>query len=64
MNEEAKIQITKKQFTQLVEQFKKNPNLEMYSKPEKEYFQFNPKKGTVLITLYKFDKKYYMEIFA
>ena len=58
----TKIKITKKQYKELVEQFKNDQNLIPYKSQTDEYYSFLHKKGTVVITIYKFDKYYYLEI--
>jgi len=61
-NEHTKIKITKKQYKELVEQFKNDQNLIPYKSQTDEYYSFLHKKGTVLITIYKFDKYHFLEI--
>jgi len=58
----TQIRITKKHARELVEQLQKDPNYIPYKSQTDEYWSFLAKKGCVNITIYKFDKKYYLQI--
>ena len=58
----TKIQISKKQAKQLVEQLKNDQNFMPYEGKLGFYYSFLGKKGEVDILIYEFDKKYYLEI--
>ena len=64
MSEVVKTKVSKKQAKELIQQFQQNPHFDNFSKPEHEYYTFADKKGGTIITIYKFDKKYYLEIFS
>ncbi|ARQ96518.1 hypothetical protein [Sulfolobus islandicus rod-shaped virus 4] len=62
MNGNTKIRITKKQAKELVEQLETDTNFVPYKSQTDFYYSFLHKKGTINIAIYKFDKKYYLQI--
>ena len=58
----TEIQITKKQAIQLMNQLKQDINYYIHESKTDFYYSFLSKKGNVNITIYEFDKKYYLQI--
>ena len=64
MSEKVKMKITRKQFKEMLGQFLQNPSFNAHKSSDNEYYTFVSRKGDVIITIYKFDKSYFMEIFS
>ena len=58
----TQVKISKRQAKELVEQLKKDANYHVYEGKLGYYFSFTSKKGDIIITVYEFDKKYFLEI--
>jgi len=58
----TKTKISKKQFKELVQQFQKDHHFIPYKDQKDEYYSFLTRKGEVLISIYKFDKYYFLQI--
>ena len=58
----TKIQISKKQAKELVNQLMKDQDLVSYQGKLGYYYSFTSKKGDVIMTIYEFNRKYFLEI--
>jgi len=64
MSEFIRMKISKRQFKELLNQFLQNSHFTKLKHAEEEYYVFIDKKGGTKITLYRFEKSYFLEIFS
>jgi len=59
-----RIKISQKQAKEMLSQFEKDPEFNVHKSNDSEYYTIIPRRGGAVIHIYKFDKKWYLEIFS